>query len=150
MGTPSPPTPSPAPTTPANPTTRAARAVHRRQGALLAREDGFTLLELLMVLVIVGVLLAIAVPSYLGFKERAARRAAAADVRSAVPSLESYYSDVGTYAGATPAGLRASYDAGLAAIVLSGLSTDAYVVARTVGTCTATLAGPGGETSVSC
>jgi type IV pilus assembly protein PilA len=103
-----------------------------------------------MVLVIVAVLLAIAVPSYLGFKERAARRAAAADVRSAVPSLEAYYSDVGTYAGATPAGLRASYDAGLGSIVLSGLSSDAYVVARTVDTCTATLAGPGGEISVSC
>lgn len=69
-------------------------------------EHGFTLIELLYVLVIIGVLIAIAVPSFLGFKDRAQRRTAASNVRSAVPDAEAYYTDNGTYAGMTLAALQ--------------------------------------------
>ena len=65
-------------------------------------ESGFTLIELLIVLVIIGILLAIAVPSYLGFKDRANRSAAQANVRSAVPAVEAFYADNGTYARSPP------------------------------------------------
>jgi type IV pilus assembly protein PilA len=72
----------------------------------LRDEHGFTLIELLYVLVIIGVLIAIAVPSFLGFKDRAQRRTAASNVRSAVPDAEAYYTDNGTYAGMTLAALQ--------------------------------------------
>ena len=76
----------------------------------LAREEGFTLIELLVVIVIIGILLAIAVPSYLGFKDRANETAAAANIRSAVPSAEAYYADHGNYTYAGDDGRRPAGD----------------------------------------
>src|SRR5436190_16359085 len=90
-------------------------------------EDASALIELLVVIVILGILLAIAVPSYLGFKDRANNRAAQSDVRAAIPSMEAWYADNGTYAGVTPAKIRASIDSGLSStVVLSSLAVSSY------------------------
>ena len=79
----------------------------------LSQEEGFTLIELLVVIIIIAILLAIAIPSYLGFRDKANQRAAQADVRAAIPSAEGFFSDNNTYTGMTKANLLASYDAGL-------------------------------------
>ena len=70
-------------------------------------EQGFTLIELLVVIIIIGILLAIAVPSYLGFRGRAADSSAKANVRAALPAVEAFYADNGTYTGMTVATLQA-------------------------------------------
>ena len=53
-------------------------------------QQGFTLIELLIVLVVTGILVAIAVPSYLGFRTRAADSAAKANIRAALPAVEQF------------------------------------------------------------
>jgi prepilin-type N-terminal cleavage/methylation domain-containing protein len=59
----------------------------------LESEDAFTLVELTIVLLILGILLTIAVPSYLTFKDNANKTAAKADVATAARSVISYGAD---------------------------------------------------------
>jgi len=52
------------------------------------------------------------VPSYLGFKTRANKRAAQSNLREAIPTAEAFYSDAGTYVGLNHAAMVA-IDSGL-------------------------------------
>ena len=79
-----------------------SKFIAKLQKRVAQEESGFTLIELLIVLVIIGILLAIAVPSYLGFKDRANKTAAQANVRSAIPAAETYYADNDSYTGMHP------------------------------------------------
>jgi len=92
------------------------------------------MVEMIVVLVVLGVLVLIAVPAYLGFSARAAKRTAAADVRTAVTSAEAYHTDYETYAGMTVAKLK-GYDSGLQVDdVLVSSDGKTYCLDKTVGT----------------
>ena len=60
-------------------------------------------------IIIIGILLAIAVPSYLGFRDRAANNAAKANLRAALPTAQTYSGNE-TYVGMTADALVAIDD----------------------------------------
>lgn len=57
---------------------------------LLADESGMTLIELMIVTFILGILLSIAVPSYLGLKQRSYQSAAKSNLRATLPAIYEY------------------------------------------------------------
>ncbi len=66
-----------------------------------------TLVELLVVLLIIGVLAAIAIPSFFSQSDKATDAAAKAAARTAAGAIEVYSTDHdGSYAGATPQALH--------------------------------------------
>lgn len=63
---------------------------------LLKRDDGFTLVELMVVVLIIAILIAIAIPTFMGARTRAQDRAAQSDLRNALTAAKVYYSDSDT------------------------------------------------------
>jgi type IV pilus assembly protein PilA len=67
---------------------------NRRDG-----EEGFTLIELMVVVLIIAILIAIAIPTFLGARERAQNSAAKSDLRNALAAAKTFYTDTETYTG---------------------------------------------------
>ena len=87
-------------------------------------ESGFTLIELLVVVIIIGILAAIAIPTFLGQREKAWQKAAQSDLRNAATVVEDFFSTNGTYVAAT--GWKASDDVTVTLAATPAASTTLY------------------------
>ncbi len=66
-------------------------------------EDGFTLIELMVVILIIAILIAIAIPTFLGARQTAQDRAAQSDLRNALTAAKTAYVNSESYASDQPA-----------------------------------------------
>ena len=113
-----------------------------------SNEKGFTLIELMIVIAIIGILAAIAIPQFSAYRTRSYNSAAQADVRNTATANEAYFIDHQRYAAQASQLTGSTY--GLATsqnvTVTSTGGTSGYTITafHSSGNKTYTLAGPGG------
>lgn len=73
---------------------------------------GVTLIELLIVVVVVGILASVAIPSYMDYVARAKRSEAKAALQEEAQFLEQYFTTNGVYTGAAPRNAQLPRDGG--------------------------------------
>jgi len=122
-------------------------------------EKGFTLIELMIVIAIIGILAAIAIPQFSAYRARSYNAAAMSDVRNLMTAQEAYFVDFDKYATAAEGSAAAALafenygyvpSAGVVTGAITGTATG-YTIANTENTSAGeqavsySVSGPGGS-----
>ncbi len=111
-------------------------------------KKGFTLIELMIVIAIIGILAAIAIPQFSAYRTRSYNSAAKADIRNAATAQEAYQVDEQTYKADPNNLVGATYGLYLSKDVAMGGSAGSSRYTMTSyhssGDASYTLIGPGG------
>jgi prepilin-type N-terminal cleavage/methylation domain-containing protein len=91
--------------------------------------QGFTLIELLIVTVIIGILAAIAIPSFGSTKERAYVASMKSDLRNLATAQEAYFSEYATHKAGTATNMGGSATSGIDNFNASAGNTVVAVIA---------------------
>jgi type IV pilus assembly protein PilA len=118
---------------------------------MMRKDEGFTLIELMIVIAIIGILAAIAIPQFSAYRMRSYNSAAESDLRNAATAQEAYYVDNQTYKADPNALLGSTYGFFTTAKVTIGGTASASQYTMSAfhgsGNHTYTLVGPGGSLS---
>ena len=112
-------------------------------------QRGFTLIELMLVIAIIGILAAIAIPQFEFYRKRSYNTAAESDLKNACTAQEAYFVDNLTYAN-TITDLVGTYGIYTSSGVVftnmsAGTATYHMEAYHTIGDLTYTITGPGGS-----
>jgi type IV pilus assembly protein PilA len=116
---------------------------------MMRKNEGFTLIELMIVIAIIGILAAIAIPQFSAYRMRSYNASSESDVRNAATAQEAYFVDFSTYGSSVGAITGATY--GLytgtnVTLAVSGNTSSYSITAyHSSGDKTYTLTGPGGS-----
>ena len=115
-------------------------------------EKGFTLIELMIVIAIIGILAAIAIPQFSAYRTRSFNSAAQADLRNAATAQEAYFVDEQTYCSSTSTLIGPTYGLYLSekvtlTIGAGGDETYRMTTRHSAGDATFIIRGPGGSIS---
>ena len=111
---------------------------------LYRKKKGFTLVELMVVIIILAVLTAIAIPSYMALRNRARVAAAQSEMKNIATALELYMADLEAYPPTTFAAMEAAVEAGGYMVDVPALDpwSNGYTYVLAAGSYTLTCIGP--------